>query len=200
MLMFMSCKGKMSGYEHDGKIVDHGHHQEKEACVTETAEQKAEPHEDHSIPAEHKILGMKRRTFYAILIAILVVLIVAAIGGGVGGAAANHKHGSHASSTTRPNATNMTSAVPYANTGLAAMRWTDPNGTMYKRVYYQDAMNNIKESSWDNTTSFQTPWQVNTIAKSVKPCTPIGAAAGWPHASYNYSLVSIDSPLLSTSC
>jgi len=41
-------------------------------------------------------------------------------------------------------------------------------------------------------TAFDTVWKINIISDAVKPGTPIAALAGYPHASYNYSLVRID--------
>ena len=77
------------------------------------------------------------------LAALLVAVVVAAVGGGVGGAAArrNKEHSAIASGTLTPTPstpTNTTSAARYANTGLAAMQWTDQKGTLHKQVYYQD--------------------------------------------------------------
>ncbi|KAL8879575.1 MAG: hypothetical protein Q9192_008205, partial [Flavoplaca navasiana] len=77
----------------------------------------------------------------------------------------------------------------YTNTGLAALQWTDLNRTLHKRVYYQDAMNKLRESAWDNSTASRTPWRINTISNAVKPGTPLAAAAGYPHANYSFSPV-----------
>lgn len=127
------------------------------------------------------ILGIRRRTFFGCLIAIILI-VIAGVGGGLGN---RHVPSSTSNSTSNTNVGNT-----YTNTGLAALQWTDPNGTMYKRVYYQDNNNKIRESAWDNQTTFDTAWEINTISELTKPQTPIAAVAGWPHASYNYSLVS----------
>lgn len=154
--------------------------------------------EVHNAPAEssrpteeRKIFGLRRKTFFILLPVVLVLIIAAAVGGGVGGsrAARNRKQTDHASSTT-PQAP-ATTRGRYPNTGLAAMQWTDLNGTLHKRLYYQDNNNKVRESAWDNNTAFDTAWKVNVISDAVKPGTPIAAVAGYPHASYNYSLVSI---------
>ncbi len=127
---------------------------------------------------------------------VLVLIIAGAVGGGVGGtiAARNRERTAtvptHDPSSTPPQAP-TTTRVPYANTGLAAMQWTDLNGTLHKRLYYQDNSDKIRESAWDNSTAFDTVWEVNAISGAVKPGTPIAAVAGYPHASYNYSLVRI---------
>ena len=41
----------------------------------------------------------------------------------------------------------------------------------------------------DNSTDIKAAWTDQAISDAVKPNTPISAAAGWPHASYNYTLV-----------
>lgn len=144
------------------------------------------------LPSENRrILGLRRKTFFILLAVALGITIAAAVGGGVGGASAARKKAQAASdnpsSTTSPTPT--TTRASYANTGLAAMQWTDLNGTLYKRLYYQDINDLILESAWDNSTAFDTAWIINNISQAVKPGTPIAAAAGYPHASYNYSLV-----------
>ena len=134
---------------------------------------------------ERKILGLRRKTLF-IALALAAIVLVAAIAGGVGGGIAARNRRSdknHVVVAVRP--------PQYANTGLAAVQWTDQNGTLYKRVYYQGKDNTIRESAWQNSTALDTPWQVNTISSPVKPVTPIAATAGYPHASYNYSLVYI---------
>jgi hypothetical protein len=146
---------------------------------------------------ERKIFGLRRKTFFILLPVVLVLIIAAAVGGGVGGTIAARNREQQAAtvpmfipSPTPPQAP-TTTRVLYANTGLAAMQWTDLNGTLHKRVYYQDINHSIRESAWDNSTAVDTPWEVNAITDAVKPGTPIAAAAGYPHASYNYSLVRI---------
>lgn len=136
---------------------------------------------------ERKIFGLRRRTFFILSLTALVLIIAGAVGGGVGGTIAARNRNKTATATKAP----TTSRVGYANTGLAAMLWTDLNGTLHKRLYYQDNKDKIRESAWDNSTSFNTTWQINAISNPVKPGTPIAAAAGYPHASYNYSLVRI---------
>ncbi|KAL8634537.1 MAG: hypothetical protein Q9228_007868, partial [Teloschistes exilis] len=69
------------------------------------------------------------------------------------------------------------------------MQWTDLEGTSHKRIYYQDKSAKIRESAWDNGSPFDAAWQVTTISDAVKPGTHIAAAAGYPHADYDYSPV-----------
>jgi len=188
-------------------MTSYDHNSQKEMVVTGTSLPAPSP-EAHT-PAQSKILGMKRKTFFIVLAAILAVVIAAAVGGGVGGAMASRKDDSKAqalvgspspNTTANSNTTTTTTKALYANTGLAAMQWTDPDGTLYKRIYYQDKDNKVRESAWDNSTALDTPWQINTISDAVKPGTPISAVAGWPHASYNYSLVSNNTPPRTQNC
>lgn len=144
---------------------------------------------------DRKILGLKRKTFFTLSIMVLVLIIAGAIGGGVGGAIAARNRNKNAA----PTATTAIQ-VGCANTGLAAMLWTDLNGTLHKRLYYQDNKDMIRESAWENNTSFNTAWHIYAISDVARPCTPIAAVAGYPHASYNYSVVFIAHCSLSTTC
>lgn len=143
---------------------------------------------------ERKIFGLRRKTFFILLAVVLILITAVAIGGGVGGTMATQDREKSASvpipSPTPAQAPTTTRSL-YTNTGLAATQWTDLNGTLHKRLYYQDNRNKIRESAWDNSTAFDTPWEVNAIGGSAKPGTPIAAAAGYPHARYNYTLVRI---------
>lgn len=131
-------------------------------------------------PTERKILGLRRRTFFIVAIIAFVVIVAAAVGGGVGGALA-HNSSSSSSSSNR---------TTYPNTGLAAIQYLDPNGTLEKRVYYQDADLKIRESAWNNASAFHAPWLVSVITdEAAKADTPIAATCGYPHASLNYTLV-----------
>ena len=174
------------------KMMSNDNNDQKQVVVGEIPlpETVVTPPPEVQQPAQPKILGMKRKTFFVVLAAALIAVIAAAVGGGVGGAMASRKtKGSSLGSNNSTSTSNSTTKALYANTGLAAMQWTDPNGTLYKRVYYQDIDNKIRESAWDNSTAFDLPWQINAISDPAKPGTPISAVAGWPHASYNYSLV-----------
>lgn len=136
---------------------------------------------------ERRIFGLRRKTFFILSILVLALVIVGAVGGGVGGTIAARNRKPTATVPQVPTATR----AGYANTGLAAMLWTDLNGTLHKRLYYQDSKDKIRESAWDNSTASNSKWNVNAISDAAKPGTPIAAAAGYPHASHNYSLVHI---------
>ncbi|KAL9118892.1 MAG: hypothetical protein Q9187_004552, partial [Circinaria calcarea] len=160
------------------------------------------PSESSCPTEEHKILGLRRKKFFILLLVVLVLIIAGAVGGGIGGTiAARSRVQSATIPTDNPSPTlpqsPTTTRVQYANTGLAAMQWTNPNGTLHKRLYYQDNKDKIRESAWNNNTAFTAAWEVNPISDAVKPGTPIAAAAGYPHASYNYSLVRIADLLFS---
>lgn len=137
-------------------------------------------------PAEEpKVFGLRRKTFFILLLVISVVIIAAALGGSIGGVVWRRKRAKAAAGINNL----QPPAMRYANTGLAAMQWTDLNGTLHKRLYYQDNSDKIREAAWENNTAFNTNWKVNIVTNAVKPSTPIAAVAGYPHASYKYSLV-----------
>lgn len=178
------------------KIVTYDHNADKEIIVTETA--LPDGSDSTNSTPEQKILGLRRKTFFIVLAAIIVIVAAAAIGGGVGGVAAAAASRSKEQTTQTSNSTNTTTtatstvaAALYANTGLAVMQWTDQNGVLHKKLYYQDKTDKVRESAWDNSTDFNTDWTIETISDGVKPGTPIAAVAGYPHASYNYTLVSV---------
>ena len=159
----------------------------KQAVNVEVSEEKL-------ISPAREIFGLRRKTFFILLSVVLVSVTAAAVGGGVGGTIAVRDGEQSASVSTgisSPTASQAPTStrIEYANTGLAAMQWTDLNGTLHKRLYYQDNSDKIRESAWDNNTAFDSAWEVNAISDAVKPGTPIAAAAGYPHARYNYTLV-----------
>lgn len=160
------------------------------------------------LPVQRRqVWGMKPRMFIISLCVVLALIVATVTGGGVGGALAARKRKSGLTPTAisspatqiAPTPTmnpSPTTRVPYANIGLAAMQWTDLNGIVHKRLYYQDNGAKIRESAWNSGMTFNAAWQVESISDAVKPGTPIAAAAGYPHASYDYSLVRVTHALL----
>ena len=193
-IALLSGEEKITIYD-DGKIIDFtdgGKH------LAATPASMSQPiHE--SITPTPKIIGLQRKTFIRLLFVLLVIILGSAIGGGVGGSrAVRQKNKAESLSQPAPSTiqTTISANIPlptqagrYTNTGLAALQWTDLNRTLHKRVYYQDAMNKLRESAWDNSTTPRTPWRVNTISNAVKPGTPLAAAAGYPHADHSYAPV-----------
>ena len=183
----------------DEKMLEYS--SEKEADHNEVGKQQvlAGTANPTRLTTETRILGLKRKTFFVLLVASFVLVIAGAIGGGVGGTKSMQDGKKTPTSSLAPSATIPSSikpsitSTPYANTGMAAVQWTDLNGTAHKRVYYQDQNNKIVESAWDNSSTFDA-WEVNTISDAVRPSTPIAAAAGYPHASHNFSLVRASFP------
>ena len=189
-------------------IANHGHQNEKTTshdradiiALGDPRDEKVLSHDEIDKEAaaqfgsayEPTIFGLKRKTFSILLATVLVVVVAAIVGGAVGGTAAARNRVSNAVAliTTLP-PTPAPTRPPYANTGLAALQYTDLNGTLHKRVHYQDNSNKIRESAWDNSSAFDASWQVNNISDAVKPGTPITAATGYPYANYSYALVSL---------
>ncbi len=186
----------------DEKIISQDPKDEKIISYNEVGKQAVvvdaydAPSESSRPAEERKIFGLRRKTLFILLSVVLVLVIAGAVGGGVGGTiAARNRKQTATVPTDIPSSTPLqaptTTRVRYANTGLAAIQWTDLNGTLHKRLYNQDDSDKIRESAWDNSTAFDTAWKVNAISDAVKPGTPIAAAVGYAHASYNYSLVRI---------
>lgn len=176
----------------DEKIISYND-ASKEAVVADVDKELAE---SPRLVEERKVFGMRRRTFFILSPMVFALIIASAIGGGVGGTIATRSREQTATiptaipSSTSPQAP-TTTRLRYTNTGLAALQWTDLDGTLQKRLYYQDNNDRILESAWDNSTSFDAAWNINAISDAVKPGTSIAAAAGYPFASYDSSLVSI---------
>lgn len=184
----------------DGKIVsfnDVG----KEVVVIDVFDAQSEPSpsiEERKISGlERKISGLKRKALFIPLTVVIFLIIASAVGGGVGGTiAARRRDETVLVEISTPTLLEepTTTQLRYANTGLAAMQWTDLNGTIHNRLYYQDNSNKIRESAWDNSATFDSAWKVNAITDAVKPGTPIAAVVGYTHTNYSYSLVRIAYP------
>lgn len=120
-----------------------------------------------------------RPRFWVSLIASTVVIAIV-ISAAVGVTVRNAKHNASLQasplspvSTSVPTS-NDTSSGLSSETGLASVAWNDTSGKTQHRVYYQDADNFIRESSWDvmNLT-----WvQMSDPIGQAKPNTPIAAA------------------------
>ncbi|KAI4256404.1 MAG: hypothetical protein L6R42_006244 [Xanthoria sp. 1 TBL-2021] len=187
---------KITNYD-NGKIIDF-HDGGKHVAAIPVPMRQSEIEVPTPAP---KILGLKRKTFIRLLLAVLIIIMGSAIGGGVGGTQTAYERKESGSlpdpapstvpATIPTNVPLPTPREPYQKTGLAALQWTDLDGISHSRVYYQDSLNRIRESAWDNSTSWRSPWQIDVISNAVKSGTPLAAAAGYPHASYNYSPVPI---------
>ena len=181
---------KILGY-HDGKI----RHGETSSCIDGNKEAYAvhvpKAEEEKALPPLPKrtVLGLTRKRFLILLFTLLFIFIPSILGGSIGGYL-SRRHSKGKSTTEEPQVPTLSnSRVFYSNTGIAAAKWTDLNGTLHKRLYYQGNDDRIRESAWDNTTSRQSPWAINLISDTAKPGTPIAAVAGYPHASRNFSVV-----------
>lgn len=184
----------------EGKLVSH--YDEKITRYNDvgkqviTAPQIDTPQQPFKRGEVRALLGSKRNTRKRLIGLALVVIVVTVIGGSVGGTRAIHKSADADDQNPGGPSTDVTSdpspttPLPFKNTGLAAMQWTDLNGTLHRRLYYQDFSARIRESSWDNSSAFNAQWDIHTIGDAVKSETPIAAVAGYPHANHTYSLVS----------
>ena len=170
----------------NGKIISYNEIG-KQAIAVKVSEQESEPLQP--VREERYLFCLRHKKLSVIVFLILVLIIAGTVGGGVGGTRHTRVENSGVIRPVPTSPPTGGSKTQYANTGLAAIQWTDLNGTLHKSVYYQDKDNKIRESAWNNGTTFNAAWQINVIGNAVKPGTPIAAAAGYPHASHNYSLV-----------
>ncbi|KAE9968727.1 hypothetical protein EG328_007293 [Venturia inaequalis] len=134
-------------------------------------------------PQPRTICGLSLRRFYT-LVGIAFVILVAVI---VAVSVTVSKHHSRKQGA----GTRLNTAHSLKNPSMAALSWEDQKSIQHYKVYYQDESNSIWESSW-NSTQTSPKWKHALVADPtmhVQPGSPLGAAAGWPHANYSYTLV-----------
>ena len=181
---------KILGY-HDGKI----RRGETSSCIDGDKEAyaihvpKAQEEKALPSPPKHTVFGLTRKRFLILFFTLLFVVIPSVLGGTIGGYLSRRHNKGKSATEEAEDPTLSDSRLFYSNTGIAAAKWNDLDGTLHKRLYYQGNDNKIRESAWDNTTSLQSPWAINLISDTAKPGTPIAAVAGYPHASRNFSIV-----------
>jgi hypothetical protein len=176
----------------------------EEAAVTGTkgdfAGYQDHQHVQHPVPApaERRIWGLKRKTFFILLAVILLVVIAAAVGGGVGGTVGKNGEkksdpatGDGSGSGGGGSSGNTTSQSPVlANSGLNAIHWTDSSNVQYNAVFWQAKTHDLMMSLWDSDNK---TWELVNITDKMaatsidvtpKPGTPLAAAArGYPWTS-----------------
>ena len=193
-------------------IVDHGAQNEKIIHYNDVGKQVVDLDPDKqavidasdalpevSRPTEQrKILGLRHKTCFVLLAAVLMLIIAGSVAGVIVGRTAAHRPSPTTSGTPTTSRTPTATRVPYVNTGLAAMQWMDLDHTRHQRLYYQDNAGRIRESAWNSDTDFLAAWEVNTISDIVEPATPLAAAAVYPFASIQSSIVRVGYLLLPT--
>ena len=165
-------------------------------------------HVQHPVPApaERRIWGLKRKTFFVVLAVVLLVVIGAAVGGGVGGTVGKNSEKKSDPSTgggaggaggggggggdggggSSPGNTTNNSPV-LGNSSISAINWTDSSNVEFNAVFWQAKTTDLMMSLWDSQGN---AWdQVNITDKmgatsvnvTAKPGTPLAAAArGYP--------------------
>ena len=128
----------------------------------------------------------KRRATWIFAAIVVVVLIIAAILGGIFGSKAHRNRAGSApivnntsSNDTSPNnatASNVTKSI-ISDSALASVAWSDANGVIHYRVYYQDSNNMIKESAWTNADSPPKWYVSNEGIGTAKNGTPLAVVS-----------------------
>lgn len=109
-----------------------------------------------------KLLGLRKKTFWATVTAVLLSALIAAVVGGVVG--------------SRSPKAKQAAFIP--TTALAAVEYTDGSGVVHRRVYFQADSNALFQSSWDaNLRTWETsPLNPHKVAEPrVKEGTPLAA-------------------------
>lgn len=165
-------------------------------------------------PAERRIWGLKRRTFFISLALISLVVIGAVVGGAVGGTVGKKngetKSGSSAGGSSgggsgsgggssSGNTTTANNSPVLTDSRISAINWTDSSNVEYNAVFWQAKTNDLMMSLWDsNSTSWD---QVNITDKmgdtslniTAMPGTPLAAVArGYPWTTSNLKNVAGD--------
>lgn len=155
-----------------------------------------------SSPRSRTIFGLRRRTFWIVIMVVLVI-IAAIIGGAVGGTVgSNHKGKSIAPSSTGSGNASPANApsVPPASrilgsTRLATAGWNDSQAIQQQRVYLQATDNMIWELSWNSSGKV---WSTSSEAiAQAKSGSPLVAAVSYenrvtvsPKSRNNWKLLS----------
>ncbi|KAF1990139.1 hypothetical protein K402DRAFT_418214 [Aulographum hederae CBS 113979] len=135
-------------------------------------------------PSKRTICGLRRSLFYIILSIILLLIIGGAIGGAVGATRSNKSSETTSGSATTPGDEPPTPTVVgdvSRNTGLAALQWINPTDAAKSevRVYYQDAANDIRESTKVGSSGSWTAAKVMNLATNARGGTSIAVSAGY---------------------
>ncbi|KAF4537025.1 putative fungal fucose-specific lectin protein [Lasiodiplodia theobromae] len=123
------------------------------------------------------ICGMRKKTFWILLVVALVIIIGVAVGVGVGVGVSKKNNSSSSESTTTPYKQGVAS---YSQ--LAANNYTDADGVVHSQVYYQDNSKSIWMADFNNATE---EWYLSEVVaqNNNSDMTP---RMGSPIAAGNY--------------
>ncbi|RDW60589.1 hypothetical protein BP6252_11972 [Coleophoma cylindrospora] len=138
---------------------------------------------------ERKVLGLKRRTFFIVLVVALLVIIAAVVGGAVGGTVNKSKKStaqnvSNGTSSSNSSSSSTTSTNLMLNSSISAANWTDTAGYFHYAVFSQSASAAILASVWDSQNKTWTTIDIfaaieatESYVLTAKAGTPIAVAA-----------------------
>ncbi|KAL8399745.1 hypothetical protein RB594_000232 [Gaeumannomyces avenae] len=134
------------------------------------------------------ICGLRKRTFYLVVGILGFVTIAAAVGGGVGGSIAARNASQPSQQSPAPTSRPKTSPV-LQESALAALNWRGSSNDMHYQVYFQSKDGSIMESAWDPEGKRWTVSRITDPGADVKPGTPLGASASFPHVNTTWDVV-----------
>ena len=135
------------------------------------------------------VCGVRKRTFWILVLILLIAIVIAAAVGGAVGSRKPHqaaKHASAPSPTSTPTPSAPSAPILLSSSNLAAASWnetTNEKVVMQSRLYYQDTDGNIRESGWNSSSG---KWYASNVLGVARNGTPIAVAITAPPDSNNF--------------
>lgn len=106
--------------------------------------------------AHHTTYGVKRKTFWILLI-ISIVIVAVVIGGAIGGTVRRNHNTKSPAGSSGASPANAPATPPASkilnSTRLAGAGWNDTEQVVQQRIYLQGTDNNIWELAWNSSTN-----------------------------------------------
>ncbi|KAI9885605.1 MAG: hypothetical protein M1823_002615 [Watsoniomyces obsoletus] len=161
------------------------HHGLEALGVASSIDQEStSPHPEKS----RRTLGLRRWVWLLVIGVAVLAVMAAVIVGSVMGTAARRRQSSSTArlsasvtvSVTAPTSTPTSTPSPeslLSNSKMSAIAFVDGQGNLQHRLYFQDANNTIRESTWKEGDG---GWQVSNAAiATAKSGSPLAAAVAW---------------------
>lgn len=128
----------------------------------------------------HRVCGLRRRIFWAIVAVSAVCIIVAVVVGGVVGSSRNSTNDQDPSTNT-PTPDSDSDPSPQNSTALASITFYDSQMVNHRRLYFQSADNVINEHAWNSTAR---KWYHMSQLGRARKNSPIAASVSY--GSYRF--------------